>query len=113
MCDSPLATVNELFEHLNRSKDQFDYIYWTGDLPAHNVWRQSREDQLGVIDLLTDQIKLFFKDKKVYPTLGNHESAPVNRLNCASVAYTVHKFKIAFLLFFLSSFFQFIYVMHK
>ena len=80
LCDVPLATLNDLFEHLNRSKDQFDWIYWTGDLPAHNVWSQTREDQLGVINLLTDQMRLFFGDKKVYPTLGNHESAPVNRL---------------------------------
>ena len=89
LCDVPLATLNDLFEHLNTSKDQFDWVYWTGDLPAHNVWSQTREDQLGVIDLLTDQMKLFFGDKKMYPTLGNHESAPVNRLVHAATLHCI------------------------
>ena len=25
---------------------QFDWVYWTGDLPPHNVWNQSRENQV-------------------------------------------------------------------
>lgn len=29
---------------------QFDWVYWTGDLPPHNVWNQSREDQVEVED---------------------------------------------------------------
>ena len=35
---------------------QFDLVYWTGDLPAHNVWNQSREDQVRMTVVLTLEI---------------------------------------------------------
>ena len=79
LCDLPLWTANNLFEHLAQHKDEFDWVYWTGDLPAHNDWSQSRSDQLELLQLLSTQMKLYLGDKKIYPTLGNHESAPVNR----------------------------------
>lgn len=53
-------------------------IYWTGDLPPHNVWKQSREDQLNALDALTALFQKYFPDKIVYPALGNHEATPVN-----------------------------------
>ena len=80
-CDLPLATANSLFEYLADHKDEFDWIYWTGDLPAHNVWSQTRSDQLQMLHLLTLQLTKYLGDKQVYPTLGNHESSPVNRLD--------------------------------
>ena len=79
MCDSPLATVTELFKHLADIKDLFDWVYWTGDLPAHNIWNQTREDQLMILSNITKLMATYLGDKIVYPTLGNHESAPVNR----------------------------------
>ena len=78
-CDLPWATANNLFEHLSQHKDDFDWIYWTGDLPAHNVWNQTRTEQLEILKLLSTQIRLFLGNKMIYPTLGNHESVPVNR----------------------------------
>ena len=30
-CDLPLSTANNLVEHLSQHKDEFDWIYWTGD----------------------------------------------------------------------------------
>ena len=70
-CDTPLHTLENLMEFLGNMSDQvgyhgnyrcrlqwsngqsvilfpfqFDLVYWTGDLPAHNVWNQSREDQV-------------------------------------------------------------------
>ena len=79
LCDLPLQTANNLFEHLALHKDEFDWVYWTGDLPAHNVWNQTRSEQLVLLGLLAMQMEFFLGDKKIYPTLGNHESAPVNR----------------------------------
>ena len=58
----------------------------TGDLPAHNVWNQSREDQLFVFKTLVAMLKKYLPDKIIYPTLGNHESAPVNRYNVQCVS---------------------------
>ncbi|KAK7091157.1 sphingomyelin phosphodiesterase-like [Littorina saxatilis] len=75
-CDTPAWTLEGLFTHL--AKQQFDYILWTGDLPAHNIWNQSRSDQTGMLRNLTAMVKKYFPDKPVFPALGNHESSPVN-----------------------------------
>ena len=78
-CDVPMVTLSDLFKHLANIKDQFDWVYWTGDLPAHNIWNQTREDQVGILHTVTTLMASYLENKIVYPTLGNHESAPVNR----------------------------------
>ena len=57
---------------------KFDFIYWTGDLPPHNVWNQSKSDQINALDTITGLFQKYFGDKVIYPTLGNHEATPVN-----------------------------------
>jgi hypothetical protein len=59
---------------------KFDFVYWTGDLPPHNVWNQTRNDQLNAIKVLTTLFKKYFPNKAIFPTLGNHETTPVNLL---------------------------------
>lgn len=76
-CDIPLTTVENLFQHISSSV-QFDYLYWTGDLPAHNIWNQSRSDQLRILNTIVQLILKYFPGKMVFPAVGNHESAPVN-----------------------------------
>ena len=78
-CDVPMVILNNLFKHLADIKDQFDWVYWTGDLPAHNIWNQTREDQMEILSTVTTLMASYLENKIVYPTLGNHESAPVNR----------------------------------
>ena len=56
-CDLPLCTLDNLLEHLAEKKDEFNWIYWTGDLPAHNIWNQTRSDQLEVLNLLSTKLK--------------------------------------------------------
>ncbi|KAJ1075747.1 hypothetical protein K5549_020056, partial [Capra hircus] len=56
----------------------FDMVYWTGDIPAHNVWQQSRQDQLRALTTVTALVKKFLGPVLVYPAVGNHESTPVN-----------------------------------
>lgn len=53
-------------------------MYWTGDLPPHNVWNQSKSDQLSALDTLTGLFKKYFPNKIIYPALGNHEATPCN-----------------------------------
>ncbi|XP_064594947.1 sphingomyelin phosphodiesterase-like [Liolophura sinensis] len=77
-CDIPLVTLENLFSHLNKTRHQFDYILWTGDLPAHDVWNQTREDQLGLVKTLTELFVKYLPNIPIYPALGNHESSPVN-----------------------------------
>ncbi len=58
---------------------QFDVVYWTGDLPGHNVWDQTRQDQMHAQEFVNGLFLKYFPGKLILPAVGNHESAPVNR----------------------------------
>lgn len=77
-CDLPLRTVANLLE--NVAKDgPWDWVYWTGDIPAHNVWSQTRQQQLEELTTISRLIhKHLGPNITVYPAVGNHESTPVN-----------------------------------
>lgn len=77
-CDLPLRTVEHLLEHLAKS-GPWDWVYWTGDIPAHNVWSQTRTQQLSELTVISRLIHKHLGPKvTVYPAIGNHESTPVN-----------------------------------
>lgn len=78
-CDIPLWTVENMFDHLAKN-EKFDMVYWTGDLPPHNIWNQTRQDQLSAIRTLTQLFKKYFPKTIVLPSLGNHEAQPCNLL---------------------------------
>eukprot|EP00794_Sanderia_malayensis_P011730 gene11730-12950_t len=77
-CDTPEVTLNGLFQHIQDTHKDLDYIIWTGDVPPHNVWNQSRDDQLSTLTFAFKEFEKYFPEMKIYPCLGNHESAPVN-----------------------------------
>nr|XP_022336528.1 sphingomyelin phosphodiesterase-like [Crassostrea virginica] len=77
-CDVPFSLVESLFQHLSSIQDQFDVVYFTGDLPPHNIWNQSKEDQTGALGQFTKLSLKYLPKKPIYCSLGNHESAPVN-----------------------------------
>lgn len=54
------------------------YIIWTGDLVPHNNWKTDKDENLMIHDRLMKLMKKYFPDTPLYPTLGNHESHPVN-----------------------------------
>jgi len=83
-CDSPLRTVENMFQHL-AAREDFDFVYWTGDLPAHDVWNQTRGDQLEHLSVLQELFLKYFSNRTIYPTLGNHEASPVNMYSPLSV----------------------------
>ncbi|XP_061658323.1 sphingomyelin phosphodiesterase isoform X2 [Syngnathoides biaculeatus] len=77
-CDLPLRTVENLLENIARA-GPWDWVYWTGDIPAHNVWAQTRKQQLSALTVITRLIhKHLGPNVTVYPAIGNHESTPVN-----------------------------------
>ncbi|XP_041360844.1 sphingomyelin phosphodiesterase-like [Gigantopelta aegis] len=77
-CDTPVWTLENLFQHLADKQNEFDYIVWTGDLPAHDVWKQTRSEQVSLLSFLSQLFDKYLPNKPVYPAIGNHESAPVN-----------------------------------
>ncbi|XP_042355498.1 sphingomyelin phosphodiesterase [Plectropomus leopardus] len=77
-CDLPLRTVENLLENAARD-GPWDWVYWTGDIPAHNVWSQTRKQQLSELTVVSRLIhKHLGPNVTVYPAIGNHESTPVN-----------------------------------
>ncbi|XP_061595205.1 sphingomyelin phosphodiesterase [Cololabis saira] len=77
-CDLPLRTVENLLENVAKT-GPWDWVYWTGDIPAHNVWSQTRQQQLSELVVITRLIhKHLGPNVTVYPAVGNHESTPVN-----------------------------------
>lgn len=54
------------------------FLFKTGDLPPHNIWNQTRSDQLNALEKLTFLFQKYFPNKSIFPTLGNHETQPCN-----------------------------------
>lgn len=77
-CDVPGKTIQHLFQHLQSIQDQFDWIYWTGDMTPHNIWNQTRKGTLDQLKHLYDLFDEFLPNKTVFPSFGNHDTVPVN-----------------------------------
>ncbi|XP_041055851.1 sphingomyelin phosphodiesterase [Carcharodon carcharias] len=75
-CDLPLSTIENMLQHLQSR--HFDLVYWTGDIPAHNVWHQTRKDQLLALNTITALVWKHLGKVPIFPAVGNHESTPVN-----------------------------------
>ncbi|EDW77128.2 uncharacterized protein Dwil_GK22200 [Drosophila willistoni] len=77
-CDTPKRTVDNMLAHIAETHKDIDYILWTGDLPPHDVWNQTKEENLAIIKETVKQMVEKFPGIPIFPALGNHESAPVN-----------------------------------
>lgn len=46
LCDLPSRTLKTMFEFINKNQDTLktDFITWTGDNSAHNVWDNTNEE---------------------------------------------------------------------
>lgn len=53
-----------------------DFIIWTGDLPPHDIWNQTKESNLDIIQSAVEQMFEYFPNVPIFPALGNHESFP-------------------------------------
>ena len=91
-CDSPLLLLESTLQELAKVTPPLKYVIFTGDVPAHNVWNQSRADIVKSIVDVSDLFAKYLPNTKVYPALGNHESAPVNSFPPPFVTgYNSHK----------------------
>lgn len=77
-CDIPSDTLVSLFRHLRDKEGKIDYALFTGDVPAHDVWNQSRSDQLRHLNVLDRMFHVYLPGVPVYWAIGNHEAAPCN-----------------------------------
>ncbi|KAG0720016.1 Sphingomyelin phosphodiesterase [Chionoecetes opilio] len=77
-CDTPSRTIHSMLQHIAQLHPDIDYIIWTGDLPPHDIWNQTKESNLNILRATINQLIIYFPETPIFPALGNHESAPVN-----------------------------------
>jgi len=75
-CDCNVETVEAFSQEASKLKP--DFILFTGDNIAHNVWEDTQEEVVEATKIQIDIMKKYFKDVPIYPALGNHEKAPVD-----------------------------------
>ncbi|XP_014209092.1 sphingomyelin phosphodiesterase-like [Copidosoma floridanum] len=77
-CDSPKWLIQNTFQHIIDTHKDIDYIMWTGDIPPHDSWNQTREGNLQNLKDTVEMVATYFKGIPVFPSIGNHESCPVD-----------------------------------
>ncbi|XP_050420386.1 sphingomyelin phosphodiesterase-like [Adelges cooleyi] len=87
-CDTPKRTVDNMLQHIVANHADIDYIIWTGDLPAHDIWNQTQEGNLAILKESVQQMMTMFPGVPIFPALGNHESVPVNSFPFSSAVNT-------------------------
>ncbi|XP_058483888.1 LOW QUALITY PROTEIN: sphingomyelin phosphodiesterase [Solea solea] len=75
-CDLPQWTLENLLENAARA-GPWDWVYWTGDIPAHNVWAQTRTQQLSFFGHThLDEFQMFYDEATMTRPLGVAFIAP-------------------------------------
>ncbi|KAG5893193.1 hypothetical protein JTB14_016469 [Gonioctena quinquepunctata] len=75
-CDSPRNLIENMLKNIALQHWDIDYIIWTGDLPPHDIWNQTKESNLDIIKDTVQQMFQYFPNTPIFPAIGNHESAP-------------------------------------
>ncbi|KAJ3451790.1 sphingomyelin phosphodiesterase [Anaeramoeba flamelloides] len=78
-------TTNITFEAGIKSaaaQENIDFMLLIGDYPSMDVWRQTKEYNVGVDTYVIDTIKKHIK-VPVIPAIGNHDLYPANEFDCS------------------------------
>ena len=80
LCDPPRWTLEAMLKQITTEFPDIDYVFWTGDIPPHDIWLESRDTKLSVIYQVTELLSHTFDPLNipVIPVMGNHEGVPVN-----------------------------------
>lgn len=76
-CDSNRNILHSLVMAVSAMKP--DFLFWTGDNPPHDIWEQSREENLNASKLVADELLQAMGNVPVYAAIGNHESFPTDQ----------------------------------
>ena len=69
-CDLPKNTLDLILLHAKTNHPEIEYIFLTGDYPAHDVWRQDRQHNILSSQAIVDSITDKFPNTTVLPALG-------------------------------------------
>ncbi|XP_039765855.1 sphingomyelin phosphodiesterase 1-like [Pararge aegeria] len=84
-CDTPIWAFVDVIKQIASIKE-LDAVYYIGDNIDHHIWETTYELNEGINNLNIDTMKNNFrKEILVVPTIGNHESQPLNLFAPSSV----------------------------
>ncbi|XP_023936215.2 sphingomyelin phosphodiesterase 1-like [Bicyclus anynana] len=84
-CDTPLWSYVDVLKQIASHKE-IDVVYYLGDNIDHHIWETTYELVDEVNSLIADKMKnTFQRDILVIPTIGNHDSQPVNQFAPTSI----------------------------
>lgn len=86
-CDIPPWTAENVLNYIVQNEKQIDWIYFTGDIAPHDVWQQTEEKDLAEISYTIRVLNQTFPNKKIYPCVGNHESAPPDLFSTGNMSW--------------------------
>nr|AYV99638.1 venom polypeptide [Dolopus genitalis] len=78
-CDTPMRLVEASLLQIKNQHPKIDYIYYTGDIVDHAVWRTSKSENTKSMQIIYGELKRVFGGVPVYSIIGNHESQPLNQ----------------------------------
>ena len=74
-CDGNIEVLKSLAKEIKTQK--IDFILFTGDFGAHDVWEIDQDDIIRTTQISVDLIVNEIGDKiPIFPAIGNHEKAP-------------------------------------
>ena len=81
-CDTPVWAFHDLVREIKENLlDDVDFVFVAGDLTPHDVWNQTAEDHLDLVDLVGNTFKQELPGIPVFFACGNHEVVPLNAYN--------------------------------
>ncbi|KAF5308345.1 hypothetical protein FQR65_LT18218 [Abscondita terminalis] len=75
-CDTPKLLLRNMLQNIAIAHPDIDYIIWTGDLPPHDIWQQTKEGSLTYLVETVELLKNAFPHTLILPAVGNHEGIP-------------------------------------
>ncbi|CAL4067261.1 unnamed protein product, partial [Meganyctiphanes norvegica] len=85
-CDSPRWLLQHMLHHVTTNHPDVDYVVCTGDLVPHHIWKITKQDNVKVLDEMTDLLLSYFPNIPIYGAIGNHESFPRDSVTALVVA---------------------------
>jgi sphingomyelin phosphodiesterase len=79
-CDTSLQLAQNVLDYIATLSP--DFIIYTGDDPAHDVWKQSRTENLAALALWSSLLNTTVGGPNripIFSALGNHEIFPINQ----------------------------------
>ncbi|KAF9171778.1 hypothetical protein BGX21_006795 [Mortierella sp. AD011] len=75
-CDAPSKLGVDMLKFVPKVAN-VNFTIFTGDVPPHDVWAETKDTVVVIEDQAYTNMKAGLSSK-VYPTVGNHETGPVN-----------------------------------